>query len=111
MLTITGFVASEFGSEQIGGMWHCYGEIAVLGEGRTSKPAFRQFFEHGFRHEIDVPAVRLLKLTAYDGIVAEPGEFIRISHRIGIHAIFRQTGGDAFLRRMPEQSCGANQSH
>lgn len=111
MLAVTRLVAPELRGQQIGGMRDRDGEIAVLSRRGAVPPAFGQFVEHGFRHEIDVPAVRLLEFAADDCIIAQPCQLFRIGHWIGVHAVFRQAGGAAFLRGMPEKRRRTNQHH
>lgn len=69
MLAVTRFISPELWSEQICDMRYHNSEIAVCRGEYPVSPAFWQLMQYSGRHEIDVPAVGLLKLAANHRII------------------------------------------
>ncbi len=54
------------------------------------KPSIRHLLQSHARHQINVPAMRGFKITAYHRVIGQLSYRIAVSNRINIHAIFRQ---------------------
>ena len=63
------------------------------------------------RHEIDMPAMALLKLTAYHRLVTKQSHLLTFRNRIHIHAVFRKRQLKLALSGMPKESPRADQHH
>jgi len=58
-----------------------------------------------------MPAVTLLKLTAYHGLVAKQSYLLAFCDRIDIHTAFRKRKLELALSGMPKESSGTDQHH